>query len=168
MTEVKRMNRIIAVCGKICCGKSYYCDKLKQEYNAVVLSSDEVMNDLFSHNNDERHDEIADSIHRYLHKKAVEIVSAGCNVILDWGFWRKSDRLAVTEYYRAYNIDCEWHYIDITDDEWAININERNKRIKDGFSSDYYVDEGLFNKVNLLFEMPEKTEIDVWHKFKRE
>ena len=25
-------------------------------------------------------------------KKAVEIVKAGCNVILDWGFWTKAER----------------------------------------------------------------------------
>ncbi len=160
--------KLIAVCGKICCGKSYYCNTLKNRHNAVVLSSDEVMNDLFNHNNDERHDEIAEAIHAYLHKKAAEIIRAGCNVILDWGFWRKSDRALVTEYYSSQGISVEWHYIDISDREWAENIRERNKKIEEGTSSDYYVDEGLFNKVNTIFEIPDKAEIDVWHTFTRQ
>ncbi len=159
------MSRIIAVCGKICSGKTNYCRRLAEKENAVQLSIDEVFYDIFHKDAGERHDEIAVDVKRYLHKKAVEIVGAGCNVILDWGFWRKSERREVTEYYRAHGIEIEWHYIDIGDEDWQRNIAERNRRVEMGQSPDYYVDDGLLKKLLSLFEQPERDEIDVWYNF---
>lgn len=61
------------------------------------------------------------------------------------------------------NIPFEWHYIDIDIETWQRNIAERNAKIKSGNGgSDFYVDEGLLNKVNTIFEVPEQSEIDVW------
>lgn len=40
------MAKVIAVCGKICSGKSYYAKVLKEKYNAVILSIDEATYDL--------------------------------------------------------------------------------------------------------------------------
>ena len=34
------MAKLIAICGKICCGKSYYARELKEKENAVVLQGD--------------------------------------------------------------------------------------------------------------------------------
>ena len=50
---------------------------------------------------------------------------------------------------------------------WHKNIEKRNKRISEGNGGcDFYVDEGLFNKVQSLFEVPDKAEIDVWYTLK--
>lgn len=40
------MAKVIAICGKICSGKSYYANKIKDKLNAVILSTDEVTFDL--------------------------------------------------------------------------------------------------------------------------
>ena len=37
------MAKVLLICGKICCGKSTYAKKLKEENNAVILSVDEIM-----------------------------------------------------------------------------------------------------------------------------
>lgn len=34
--------KVFLICGKICSGKSYYAKELKDKYNAVILSTDEV------------------------------------------------------------------------------------------------------------------------------
>lgn len=162
------MGKIIAICGKICCGKSHYARRLKEKYNAVILSSDELMVDLFHHQEAEKHDDYARDIQKYLHKKAVEITAAGCDVILDWGFWTKSHRQETTDFYADHNINCEWHYIDISDKDWYANIENRNSKILAGLSDDYYMDEGLFKKLMDRFEQPDRSEIDVWYKFTRE
>ena len=53
--------------------------------------------------------------------------------------------------------------MDVDDDVWKKNIEERNQRILEGGGgSDFYVDEGLLGKVTSLFEIPRKEEIDVW------
>ena len=36
------MPKIIALCGKICSGKTFYANKIKERENAVILSTDEV------------------------------------------------------------------------------------------------------------------------------
>ena len=62
--------------------------------------------------------------------------------------------------------DLDWQIVD--DDSWEKNIDERNRRIQEGNGgSDFFVDEGLKNKVLTLFEVPSEDEIDVWYKLER-
>ena len=84
--------KIIAICGKICSGKTYYAQSLKDKENAVILSCDELTNDLFDNNLGDSHDEMSERIWAYFYKKSAELVGIGCNVILDWGFWKRADR----------------------------------------------------------------------------
>lgn len=162
------MAKIILICGKICSGKTHYCKELVNDYNAVILSCDEIESELFHHEFEKRHDEIGENIKRYLHKKASEIVMAGSNVILDGGFWSREEREQVSEYYKKQHILYEWHYIDISTNEWHQNINSRNKAVLAGETTDYFVDDGLLEKLNSLFETPKKEEVDVWHVNQRE
>lgn len=78
---------------------------------------------------------------------------AGANAILDWGFWTKENRIDISAYFKSCDISYEWHYIDVDDDTWNRNIEERNKRIEEGNGgSDFYVDGGLLNKLLSMFE----------------
>lgn len=161
------MAEITAVCGKICSGKTFYCRRLLHGKCAVLLSCDELLSECFRHAEIREHDIVLADTKRFLHKKAAEIVRAGTDVVLDWGFWTKAERDEVSAMYRALGIPCKWHYIDIPDDEWRTNILQRNKLVKAGLSSDYYVDEGLLRKLAAAFEPPERSEIDIWHDFTR-
>lgn len=162
------MAKVFLICGKICSGKSYYARCLKERYNAVILSTDEVTYDLINNEQGEFYNIFAQRVNAYLRKKAVEICHAGANVILDWGFWTKNDRTEICEYLKANAVPYELHYIDVDDSTWMRNIEERNSRIKAGDGgSDFYVDEGLLEKLRLLFELPEKAEIDYWYKAHR-
>lgn len=162
------MTKLIAICGKICSGKSYYSKELKHKEKAVILSCDELTEILFDNNLGEKHDEMSKRIWKYLLKKAEDIIKADTNVILDWGFWSKSDRKYINEYFNSKGITCEWHYINIDDVSWQKNIEERNKRVLAGIGgSDYYLDEGLMKKLLSKWEEPSKEEIDVWFDLKR-
>lgn len=156
------MAEIILICGKICSGKGWYTRQLQCERNAVVLSCDEVENDLFHHELGDRHDIVAADIRQYLLKKAVEIVRAGCTVILDWGFWSRADRESVSACCKAAEISYEWHYVEISDEDWKRNIESRNRAVAAGETTDYAVDSGLLEKLQALFEPPTRDEIDVW------
>ena len=66
------------------------------------------------------------------------------------------------------NVHCEWHYIEVDDQTWNKNIEERNCRVLNGEGgSDYYLDEGLMGKLLSMWEEPTKDEIDVWYTLKR-
>lgn len=162
------MGKVYLICGKICSGKTYYAKALKDKYNAVILSTDEVTYDLINNEQGEFYNVFAQRVNNYLKKKAAEICKAGANVILDWGFWTKENRIDISEYLKLCDVSYEWHYIDADDDTWNRNIEERNKRIEEGNGgSDFYVDEGLLNKLLSMFEVPDKSEIDVWYELNR-
>lgn len=161
--------RVIAVCGKICSGKTYYARQLCEKENAVILSCDELTKVLFDNDLGDKHDEMSLRIWEYFKTKSVELVNAGCTVILDWGFWTAKDRKSLTEFYHAQNITVEWHYIDVDDRTWRLNIEERNLRVSSGEGgSDHYLDEGLMAKLLSKWEEPSENEIDVRHTPKRE
>ena len=52
------MAKIIAICGKICCGKTYYANQIKEKEKAIILSCDELTKDLFDNDLGEKHDEM--------------------------------------------------------------------------------------------------------------
>ena len=158
------MNKIILICGKICSGKTIYAKKIAKDLNAVILSVDEITLSLFGQHLGDKHDEICEKIEEYLYKKALEILSVGINVILDWGFWKRENRQFVTKYFKALGINVEWHYIDVDKITWNKNIFKRNNAIRNNEENNYFIDENIIKKLENLFEEPEPNEIDIWYK----
>ena len=156
------MAKVYMTCGKICSGKSTYSQKLRKEHKAVILSVDEITLALFGLDVGEKHDLYVERAENYLFEKSLEIIESGINVILDWGFWTKRERDFARKHYGDKKIECEFHYIDISDEEWARRLAKRNAAITSGELDAYYVDEGLTQKFKDMFEVPAKSEIDVW------
>ena len=166
MTKNFGKGKIIAICGKIASGKTYYANTIKE--NAVILNTDELTYAIFDNEQGEKYTELANRANEYLLKKAVEIAKAGCNVIIDWGFWKRHDRKNITDFFESNNINIEWHYIDIDDISWEENIKERNNKMDNGENAtDFYVTDGLKKKIIENWEEPSKEEIDVWYCFER-
>lgn len=154
---------VYLICGKICSGKTFYARQLKAAGSAVILSTDEATYDLIENAQGEFYNEFARRVNRYLMKKAAEISRAGADVILDWGFWTRADRAEISSFLSEQKVAYEWHYIDIPDALWQQNIRRRNERILSGNGgSDFFVDEGLLNKLLTMFQIPDRTEMDVW------
>ena len=162
------MAKVILICGKLASVKSYYAQQIKNKEKAVVLNTDELTYAMFDNEQGEKYMELAERANNYLMNKAVEIVKADCNVILDWGFWKIDNRRHMNEFFKSKNIDFEWHYIKVDDLTWKKNIAERNEKINKGQNkTDFFVTEGLKNKLLDLWEEPKKEEIDVWYELKR-
>lgn len=156
------MAKAVLICGKICCGKSTYAQRLRVERKAAVLSVDEIMLALFGPYAGDRHDEYTDRLQRYLLEKSVELVASGVDVILDWGFWSKAKRSAARAFYKARGIACECHYLDVSDEIWRERIARRNAQVARGEVAAYPIDENLAAKFEGLFESPAADEIDAW------
>ncbi len=155
------MAEVIMTCGKICSGKSTYAQNLSKQLGAVILSIDELMLSVLGSDTGEMHDEYVRRCEMYLYKKSAEIVAAGTDVILDWGFWTKKQRSFAREFYRELGIKCELHYITVSDDEWRKRIMRRNAEVEAGRSDAYFIDDGLAAKFESIFQMPDESEIDV-------
>ena len=154
------MPKVIMTCGKLCSGKTTYAKKLQKEGKAVILSIDEIMLTVFGQDAGEKHDEYVARIKRYLYQKALEIISNGLDVILDWGFWTKEERAYARSFFGSNGITNEFHFIDIDYGEWCRRIENRNQDVLANNSDAYYVDEGLSEKFNSIFEKPDPSEID--------
>ncbi len=98
-------------------------------------------------------------------KKVGEIVQAGANVIYERGLWSKKERKKIREFYENMGIQYEIHYIYVDNEIWKKNIDERNKRITDGNGgSNFYLNNGLMKKLELLWEEPDSSEVDFIYK----
>ena len=156
------MAKVFLICGKIRCGKSAYAERLRLAHQAVVLSVDEIMLSLFGLYAREKHDKYTERLQNYLFWKSAEIVETGMSVILDWGFWTREKRKQAREFFQSRNIDCEVHYLDISDNVWRERIERQNRLVSSGEMTACYLDENLMTKFHSLFEVPGKDEVDVW------
>ena len=155
--------KVILLCGKMCSGKSYYAEKLKVERNAVLLSPDEAISCIFPSRKGDQLNDVFDRVKAYLYRKSLDILNTGTEVILDFGFWTRAERRRITKYYEYNGVTPEWHYIDVSPDVWTRNIERRNRRIREGLSTDFYLDDKLIAQFEQQFEAPERDEMDFWH-----
>ncbi len=155
------MAKVFLICGKICSGKSTYAKQLQAADQSVILSVDEIMLAVFGLYAGEKHDEYAANVRHYLFQKSLEVIQAGVDVILDWGFWTKAGRNEAKAFYRSRNIECELHYLDLADEVWQARINQRNQSVIAGETTAYIVDSNLAAKFEARFEPPAQDEIDV-------
>lgn len=155
------MAKVYLICGKLCCGKTTYSQKLCAESDAVLLSVDEMTLTVFGQNCGEKHDEYVLNAKKYLLNRSLELIDENINVVLDWGFWTRKERAFTKDFYKSRGIDCELYYIDIRDETWKARIEQRNQTVLTDKTSAYYVDENLLAKFNSMFEVPREDEIDV-------
>lgn len=161
---MENQGKVIALCGKIASGKTYYANQIKEKENAIILSVDELTFYLFDNREGENYIDLTKRAIDYFKAKSIELAKKGVNVILDIGLWKSQDRKELREFFENKGIKLEIHYIDIDDKLWEMNISKRNRRIEDGNKGmDFYVKDSLKALVLKLWEEPSKEEIDVHH-----
>jgi len=158
------MAKVILICGKIAGGKTTYAKSLIKENKAVLLSVDEITLALFGSDAGESHNDNVEKTQKYLFEKAVEIVETGIDVVLEWGFWLREERLEASEFFKNKNIEYEWHYVDVSDGILRKNLKKRNSEIENRAKLFYYIDDETAEEFWKMFEVPMREEIDVWHK----
>ncbi|HEX2946244.1 MAG TPA: ATP-binding protein [Clostridia bacterium] len=155
------MAKIILLCGKICSGKSTYANQIKQKYNAVVLSCDELMLALFEEQLGDRHNIILNKVKDYIYQLAEQIAATNTDVILDFGFWTRTEREKVRSYFNSKGIKTELHYIRVSPEVWLSNMERRNESLHNGGMKSYYIDETMKQLLSEQFQEPDSDEIDI-------
>ena len=147
--------KIILLIGKICVGKSTYAKGL----GGMLISCDQLMQSMFPGGCGEHHDLLAGRARRYLLSLARQCAAAGVTPVVDFGFWTPALRREAIDALAGFELD--WRYLDIPEDEWRRRIAVRNAAIQAGKAdpADYFVDEGLLQKVNTLFIPPTEQEL---------
>lgn len=140
-------------------GKTTAAKKLEQAHKALRLTPDEWQYFLFGHDIDEpQHDERHTKIEELMWEVAVKVLQAGCDVILDFGFWTKSERDVFRQKAHALGADCKIHYMDVPADVIWERLDARNRSA--GKNAVFYVDRKEFDTWSALFEIPAKEELE--------
>lgn len=156
------MATVFLTCGKICSGKTTYARQLKMEHQAVILSIDEITLALFGQDAGEKMDEYVQKAQNYLYQKSLDIIAAGVNVVLDWGFWTRKEREHAKRFYTSHHASYEFHYLNVGEEEWKKRLAKRNVEVQNRETDAYFVDDGLLKKFDSIFQMPDRKEMDVW------
>lgn len=147
--------KIILLIGKICVGKSTYA----RELGGMLISCDQLMQTMFPDGCGEDQDMLAGRARKYLLSLARQCAEAGVSPVVDFGFWTPALRKEAADILAGFELD--WRWLDIPEDEWRRRIHKRNTAIQagEGNPSDYFVDDGLLDKVNRLFIPPTEQEL---------
>ena len=157
------MSKVYLICGRICSGKTTYAKKFCEDKNAILLSVDEIMISLFDQCcGPKLHMEYDRRIKAFLFNKSLEILETGVDVVLDWGLWTREERDFAKNFYKTRSIDCELHYIEVSDEVWEQQLNKRNNDVLENKTKAYYMELSRALEFASKFQKPEADEVDVF------
>jgi len=146
------------ICGLPCAGKTTLARHLEQEYSALRLNLDDLHIRLFGQDvEDERHDARHALIESLLWDTAARVLRLGVNVILDFGFWGRSER----EDYRAraarLGASSELHFLNVPEEVLFGRLAIRNAQLPQGT---FFIPEAKLKEYLPKFQPPSHEELE--------
>jgi predicted kinase len=148
--------------GLPCAGKTTLARQLEQTDAALRLTPDEWQTRLFGHNMDEeRHEEKYaarhDLIESMLWDIAARLLVLNVNVILDFGFWAKSEREDYRARARQLGASSEIHFLNVPEAVLLERLAIRNTRLSQGAA---YIPETKLKAWMAIFQPPTADELE--------
>jgi len=114
--------RLVVLCGLPASGKTTLARELAKAYGAVRLSADEWKLALGI---DPFDDEARVRLETQLLALTERLLTLGTSVILEWGFWARSEREALRKMARSLGAAVELRFLDVPYDELVRRVVER-------------------------------------------
>lgn len=145
------------ICGFVGSGKTTLAKKLEKQYQAIRFSTDEWMIELFNFNGNfgKKYRESKKRCKEFIWKLSKEILLSGQDVILDFGFWSKKERLLFCKRAKKIGVEPMLYFLDIPTDELKKRITIRNEKLD---KKTFKITMRWFNKWLPLFETPKSLE----------
>ena len=146
------------ICGLPCAGKTTLALQLEQKQRALRLTPDEWHIRLFGADiDDPAHDARHDLVESLLWEVAARVLALGVDVILDFGFWSRSER----EDYRAraarLGASSELHVLNVPDEVLLARLAARNAQPPPGT---FVIPEAKLKAWIALFQAPAQEELE--------
>jgi predicted kinase len=140
-------------------GKTTLARKLETEYSALRLTLDEWHIRLFGCDIHDESDESDFSKHNARHEAvesllleaAARVLVLGVDLILDFGFWVRSQRDELRAKARELDADFKIHFTDVSEESLLERIKARNAQLPPGT---FHIPEAKLKEWMRLFEPP--------------
>jgi predicted kinase len=139
-------------------GKTTLARKLEKKYSALRLTPDEWHIRLFGQDMDEQdHDGRHDLVESLLWDVAARVLVLGVPVILDFGFWGRSERDDFRARAAELGADLKIHYLDVPEEVLLERLAFRNAQLP---PFTFPLPETKLKEWILLFEPPSPEELE--------
>jgi len=144
-------------CGLPCSGKTTMGKALELERSALRLSPDEWITTLYgSQISGKELDAARDPVERALWELAARVLVLGLDVILEYGFWSRSEREEFRRRAMRLGARSELHFADAPREELMRRLAKRNAQLPPGT---FWIDEERLQSWIQLFEPPTAEEL---------
>lgn len=144
--------------GLPCSGKTTFARELEQKYSALRLTPDEWHTRLFGQDIDEKdHSCRHDLVESLLWDVAARVLVLGVDVILDFGFWSRSERDDFRSRAAELGADFKIHFVHMPEEELVARLAARNAELPKGT---FRIPETKLKEWALLFEPPSQEEFE--------
>ena len=144
-------------CGKMAAGKSTKAKELASNYNAILLSEDDWLGQLYP---EEFH--VLDDYTRYsarlkplLKSHVQSLLNAGLSVVMDFPGNTEGQRAWFKEIYSEYDLPHQLHYVRANDELCIYQLKQRSEGLPAGTA---FTTEAEFHVVNSHFQPPAEEE----------
>ena len=170
--EILKLPTLHLMVGLPCSGKTTKAKILEKENNALLLSVDKWHIKLFG--NDavaSDHDKNHDNVEEILWEIAQRVLKLGIDVILDFGFWGKSERIYFRNKAKEFGINFKMHVMNVSKDELIRRLEKRNRELPEGV---FFIPVEKMNDYFKMFQPVEQDELEEnsntniigkWHNF---
>jgi len=148
---------VYVICGFIGAGKTTFARKLEKETNAIRITKDEWIIKIFGNKiTSDKNFEVYDkNITQLAQDLAFKILKAGKDVIIDEGFWVKSQRDDIKKKILDIGAKPIFYYLQNSVDKMKERVANRSKNPpKDSFE----ISEEMFNSYLKYWQAPDESE----------
>ncbi len=115
------------VCGFLCTGKTPFARKFALEINAIALSLEEQIVQIFGYDVDHKYlANRRNAVRELLWTQADALVSHGLSVVLDFGFWSRSERDRARALAALYQARVQMFHVTADDEVTYRKLAKRN------------------------------------------
>lgn len=150
---------IVLLCGQVGSGKTFYADTVCADSGFFKLSCDDMMLALFeSCIGPERHADMLARCKKYLADVALRLLRAGMDVVLDYGFWTRTERTETAAFFSSAGFKARVVYVRADTETRRRNLERRNAALKASGGRGYVIDAGAADFFDAQFEPPAPDE----------
>ena len=143
--------------GLPCSGKTTRAKILEKKYNALLLTPDKWQIKLFGNDTmEESHDLRHTLIEEIMWEITERLLTLGTNVILDFGFWAKEERMYLRDKAKELGAEFKIHFMDVPEDDLYKRLEQRNSELPDEV---FTIPKEEMEEYIKLFQPPDKEEL---------